>query len=37
MNPIDHASLDRLFREGRTFNHYLDTPVGEDEIHVLWT
>ncbi|BCI72264.1 nitroreductase family protein [Sphingomonas sp. S17] len=36
MNPIDHASLDRLFREGRTFNHYLDTPVGEDEIHVLW-
>ena len=36
MSPIDHASLDRLFREGRTFNHYLDTPVGEDEIHVLW-
>ncbi len=36
MNPIDHASLDRLFRDGRTFNHYLDTPVGEDEIHVLW-
>ncbi|WP_314373360.1 malonic semialdehyde reductase [Sphingomonas paucimobilis] len=36
MNPIDHASLDRLFREGRTFNHYLDTPVGEDEIHALW-
>ena len=36
MNPVGHASLDRLCREGRTFNHYLDTPVGEDEIHVLW-
>lgn len=36
MNPIDEASLDRLFREGRTFNHYLDTPVGEDEIRAVW-
>lgn len=36
MNPIDDASLDRLFREGRTFNHYLDQPVGEDEIRALW-
>lgn len=36
MTPIDDASLDRLFREGRTFNHYLDTPVGEDEIRALW-
>ncbi|GAM02002.1 malonic semialdehyde reductase [Sphingomonas parapaucimobilis] len=36
MNPIDDASLDRLFREGRTFNHYLDTPVGEDEIRAIW-
>ncbi|WP_312491173.1 malonic semialdehyde reductase [Sphingomonas sp.] len=36
MNPIDDASLDRLFREGRTFNHYLDTPVSEDDIRALW-
>lgn len=36
MNPIDDASLDRLFREGRTFNHYLDKAVGEDEIRAIW-
>ena len=28
--------LDRLFREGRTFNHYLDKAVGEDEIRAIW-
>ncbi|WP_343526401.1 malonic semialdehyde reductase [Sphingomonas sp.] len=36
MNPIDDTGLDRLFREGRTFNHYLDQPVGEEEIRALW-
>lgn len=36
MTPIDEQSLDRLFREGRTFNHFLDTPVGEEEIRALW-
>ena len=36
MNPSPHASLARRCRAGRTFNHYLDTPVGEAEIHVLW-
>lgn len=36
MNPIDDASLDRLFHQGRTFNHYLDTPVGEAEIRAIW-
>ena len=25
--PLSHAALDTLFREGRTFNYYLDRPV----------
>lgn len=30
------ASLDQLFRTARTFNTYLDKPVGEDQVHAIW-
>jgi 3-hydroxypropanoate dehydrogenase len=36
MARIDDAALDQLFREGRTFNHYLDRAVTEDDLHALW-
>ncbi len=34
--PLSDEVLDRVFREARTFNHYLDQPVGEDVLHALW-
>jgi 3-hydroxypropanoate dehydrogenase len=36
MPALDAAALDQLFREARTFNHYLDTPVSEDDLHAIW-
>ena len=36
MQPLDDAALDRLFREARTFNHYLDTPVETSALHAIW-
>ena len=34
--PLDDAALDTIFRAARTYNHYLDTPVGEDRLHAIW-
>jgi 3-hydroxypropanoate dehydrogenase len=34
--PLPDASLDRLFRTARTFNGYLDKPVGEDRLRAVW-
>ncbi|MBB3980705.1 3-hydroxypropanoate dehydrogenase [Sphingobium fontiphilum] len=33
---LPDASLDQLFRTARTFNGYLDQPVGEDEFLAIW-
>lgn len=35
-NPLDDAALDQLFREGRTYNGYLDKPVTTDQLHQIW-
>lgn len=34
--PLDSAALDQLFRTARTYNGYLDRPVGEDQLHAIW-
>lgn len=34
--PIADAALDQLFREGRTYNGFLDKPVTTEQLHALW-
>ena len=34
--PLPDAALDRLFRDGRSYNGYLDRPVGDDQLHAIW-
>jgi 3-hydroxypropanoate dehydrogenase len=34
--PLDDAALDTIFRTARSFNHYIDRPVGEDQLHAIW-
>ncbi|MBS0254229.1 MAG: malonic semialdehyde reductase [Proteobacteria bacterium] len=34
--PLPDAALNRLFREGRSYNGYLDKPVSEDQLHAIW-
>ena len=34
--PLDDAALDTIFRTARSYNGYLDTPVGEDRLHAIW-
>lgn len=34
--PLDDHALDQLFRTARTFNHYRDEPVREDQLHAIW-
>ena len=33
---VADAALDQLFREGRTFNGYLDQPVAVETLHAIW-
>ena len=35
-SPLHDAALDQLFRSARSYNSYLDTPVGEDQLHAIW-
>ena len=35
-HPLDEAGLDTLFRAARSYNGYLDKPVGEDEIRRIY-
>lgn len=35
-DPLNDAALDRLFREARTYNGFLDRPVPEAQLHALW-
>ena len=34
--PLNDAALDQLFREGRTYNGYLDRPVSNDQLEAIW-
>ena len=34
--PLSDAALDQLFRTARSYNAYLDAPVGPEQIHQLW-
>ncbi len=31
-HPLDEAGLDTIFRTARSYNGYLDKPVGEDQL-----
>ena len=33
---LDQAALDQLFVQARTYNHYRDEPVEEDELRAIW-
>jgi 3-hydroxypropanoate dehydrogenase len=35
-HPLDGAALDRLFREGRTYNGFTDEPVRPEELRAIW-
>jgi 3-hydroxypropanoate dehydrogenase len=34
--PISDAALDQVFREGRSYNAYLDKPVSNDQLDQIW-
>lgn len=34
--PLPDATLDQLFREGRTYNGYLDRSVATEQLHAIW-
>ncbi|MBL8649466.1 MAG: malonic semialdehyde reductase [Sphingopyxis sp.] len=34
--PLSDAALDQLFRTARTYNGYVDKPVGEEQLHAIW-
>ena len=36
MPPLNDQALDQLFRKGRTYNHFLDQPVAEADLHAIW-
>ena len=33
---LDDAALDTIFRTARSYNGYLDRPVGEDQLAAIW-
>jgi 3-hydroxypropanoate dehydrogenase len=34
--PLNDAALDQLFRNARTYNGYLDTPVSNGQLEAVW-
>lgn len=34
--PLSDAALDQLFRQARSFNGYLDTPVSDEQLRAIW-
>ncbi len=34
--PLNDAALDQLFRNGRSYNGYLDKPVSNDQLEAVW-
>ncbi len=35
-DPLSPAALDQLFREARSYNGYLDTPVTTEQLDAIW-
>jgi 3-hydroxypropanoate dehydrogenase len=35
-HPLNDAALDQLFREARSYNGYLDTPVTQEQLEQIW-
>ncbi len=35
-SPISDAAIDQLFREGRSYNGYTDTPVTRAQMDAIW-
>jgi 3-hydroxypropanoate dehydrogenase len=35
-SPLNDQALDQLFREGRTYNGYLDKPVTQEQLEAIW-
>jgi 3-hydroxypropanoate dehydrogenase len=36
MNPLSDDALDTLFREARSFSHWLDKPVNDDQLREIY-
>ena len=36
MAKLDQSALDQLFLAARSYNHYTDQPVSEDDLRALW-
>ena len=34
--PLSDAALDTIFRAARSYNGFLDKPVGEDQLRAIW-
>ncbi len=34
--PLNGEALDRLFRDGRSYNGYHDTPVTREQMNAIW-
>jgi len=35
-HPLNDVALDQLFREARSYNGYLDTPVTQEQLEQIW-
>lgn len=35
-DPLPDVALDRLFRDGRSYNGYLEQPVAAEQLHAIW-
>ena len=35
-HPLPDETLDRLFREGRSYNGFTDEAVAEEQLHAIW-
>lgn len=36
MTALQADALDQLFRAARSYNHYRDVPVSDDDLHAIW-
>lgn len=34
--PLSDDALDQIFREGRSYNGWLDKPVSDEQLHAVW-
>jgi 3-hydroxypropanoate dehydrogenase len=35
-SPVDDAAIDQLFRTGRSYDNFLDTPVSNNQLDATW-